>query len=80
VDSDAAAYASELRARCLALPDPHMLDMFDSVYAEQTPLLATQKTRYADYLQSFEDAEPAEEPRPEPVEGQDPQPAYGGVH
>ena len=49
-----------------------MLDMFDHVYAEQTPFLATEKARYADYLESFEDAEP--------VEAQQAQPAYGGVH
>jgi len=72
VDSEAAEYASDLRARCLALPDPHMLDMFDHVYVEQTPFLATEKARYADYLESFEDVEPTEEPQA--------QPAYGGVH
>ncbi len=55
VDAEAADYASELRARCLALPDPHMLDMFDHVYAEQTTFLAAEKARYADYLESFEE-------------------------
>ena len=107
VDAEAADYASELRARCLALPEPHMLDMFDQVYAEQTPFLAAQKAGYADYLESFEGADMVDGPGadsdspagavavtgpgsddgsrpehagPELVEGQHPQPAYGGVH
>jgi pyruvate dehydrogenase E1 component alpha subunit len=74
VESEAGDFASDLRARCLALPEPSMLDMFDYVYAEQTPFLADQKDRYADYLESFGP------PDPEPVEGREAQPAYGGVH
>ena len=62
VDAEAADYASELRARCLALPEPHMLDMFDLVYAEQTPFLAAQKVGYADYLESFEGADMVDGP------------------
>ena len=61
VDAEA-DYASELRARCLALPEPHMLDMFDQVYAEQTPFLAAQKAGYADYLESFEGADMVDGP------------------
>ena len=37
VEAEAADYAADLRARCLALPDPKLLDFFDLVYAEQTP-------------------------------------------
>jgi pyruvate dehydrogenase E1 component alpha subunit len=74
VESEAGDFASDLRARCLALPEPSMLDMFDYVYAEQTPFLADQKARYADYLESFGP------PDPQPVEGREAQLAYGGVH
>jgi len=62
VDAEAADYASDLRARCLALPEPQMLDMFDQVYVEQTTFLAGQKAGYADYLESFEGADPVDGP------------------
>jgi 2-oxoisovalerate dehydrogenase E1 component alpha subunit len=82
VEAEASDYAADLRTRCLALPDPNLLDLFDHVYAEQTPYLAEQKSKYAEYLATFEDA------GPEPGLGQaqaassgQPQPVYGGgVH
>jgi 2-oxoisovalerate dehydrogenase E1 component alpha subunit len=76
VEAEASDYAADLRARCLALPDPNLLDLFDHVYAEQTPYLAEQKAKYAEYLATFEDT------GPEAGEGSlEPQPAYGGgVH
>jgi pyruvate dehydrogenase E1 component alpha subunit len=43
-----------LREGCRALPEPNPLDVFDYVYAEQTPELAEQKAGYAAYLDSFE--------------------------
>jgi 2-oxoisovalerate dehydrogenase E1 component subunit alpha len=55
VETEASDLAADLRARCLALPDPRILDLFDHVYAEQIPYLAEQKERYADYLATFED-------------------------
>jgi 2-oxoisovalerate dehydrogenase E1 component alpha subunit len=61
VEAEAADYAADLRARCLALPDPKLLDFFDLVYAEQTPLLAEQKANYAEYLATFEGSGPGEE-------------------
>ena len=64
VEAEAADYAADLRARCLALPEPKMLDFFDLVYAEQTPQLAEQKANYAEYLATFEDSEPDEALRP----------------
>ena len=36
--------------------DPHILDVFDQVYAEQTEELAEQKAGYAAYLSTFEEA------------------------
>jgi pyruvate dehydrogenase E1 component alpha subunit len=76
VEAEASDYAADLRARCLALPDPNLLDLFDHVYAEQTPYLAEQKSKYAEYLATFEDT------GHEAVEGsRQPEPAYGGgVH
>jgi 2-oxoisovalerate dehydrogenase E1 component alpha subunit len=82
VEDDASDYAAELRARCLALPNPRMLDFFDYVYAEQTPYLEEQKANYAEYLATFEDvtSEAADGLRHQPS-GRQPQPAYpGGVH
>jgi 2-oxoisovalerate dehydrogenase E1 component alpha subunit len=55
VEAEASDMASDLRARCLALPDPRILDLFDHVYAEQTPYLAEQKAAYAEYLATFEE-------------------------
>jgi 2-oxoisovalerate dehydrogenase E1 component alpha subunit len=76
VETEASDLAADLRARCLALPDPRILDLFDHVYAEQTPYLAEQQAAYAEYLATFEGMSP------EPVEGlRQAQPAFpGGVH
>ena len=71
VEAEASDYAADLRTRCLALPDPRMLDFFDYVYVEQTPYLVEQKANFAEYLATFEGADSAEElPQAEP--------AYGG--
>ncbi len=59
VDAEADELAAELRAACLALPEPTANDAFDWVYAEQTPYLVEQQARHADYLASFDEAEPA---------------------
>jgi 2-oxoisovalerate dehydrogenase E1 component alpha subunit len=57
VEAQAADYAADLRARCLALPEPRMHDLFDQVYAEQTPYLVEQQARYDDYVATFEEAQ-----------------------
>jgi pyruvate dehydrogenase E1 component alpha subunit len=46
--------AADLRAGCLALPEPTILDMFDRVYADTPPDLLAQRDQYASYLSSFE--------------------------
>jgi 2-oxoisovalerate dehydrogenase E1 component alpha subunit len=56
VDAEAEELGERLREGCRSMPDPHVLDVFDHVYAEQTEELATQKAGYADYLASFEEA------------------------
>jgi pyruvate dehydrogenase E1 component alpha subunit len=53
LEAQADELAIKLRAECLALPDPKMVDAFDWVYAEQTPYLAEQQARYAEYADSF---------------------------
>jgi 2-oxoisovalerate dehydrogenase E1 component alpha subunit len=81
VETEASDLAADLRTRCLALPDPRMLDFFDYVYAEQTPHLVEQKASYAEYLATFEDEAEAEGPRQaQPADTGQAQPVYeGGV-
>ena len=55
------AMAAELRAACLALPEPSLTETFDWVYAEQTPYLRAQQAAHAEYVATFED-EPATAP------------------
>ena len=55
IATEADDLAADVRARCLAMPDPELLDTFDRVYAEQTPYLAEQKAGYAAYLDTFDD-------------------------
>ena len=64
LEAEADTLATQLRADCLALPEPDLVDTFDWVYAEQTPYLRAQQTGYADYLATFED-----DPHPELVDG-----------
>ncbi len=54
VDREAEQLGEHLREGCRALPEPNILDVFDQVYAEQTPELEEQKAGYAAYLDSFE--------------------------
>jgi pyruvate dehydrogenase E1 component alpha subunit len=52
--------AAELRAGCLAMPDPHPLALFDNVYATPQATLHRQRADYALYLDSFDVASVAE--------------------
>lgn len=54
LESEADDLAADLRTRCLALPNPELSDMFDLVYAEQTPDLVAQKQQFTEYAASFE--------------------------
>jgi 2-oxoisovalerate dehydrogenase E1 component alpha subunit len=65
VSAEADDLGARLRDGCRAMPDPHVLDVFDQVFAEQTEELARHKADFAAYLDTFEDpdgavAEPAE--------------------
>ncbi|MBT2206649.1 MULTISPECIES: pyruvate dehydrogenase (acetyl-transferring) E1 component subunit alpha [Actinomadura] len=55
VDDEAKATAKDLRERCLALPDPGPLTIFENVYAEDHPLMTEEQERFAAYLASFEE-------------------------
>jgi 2-oxoisovalerate dehydrogenase E1 component alpha subunit len=59
VDAEAETLGEHLREGCRSMPDPHVLDVFDHVYAEQTEELARQKADYAAYLSTFETEEAA---------------------
>jgi pyruvate dehydrogenase E1 component alpha subunit len=53
VEADADELAARIRKGCLEMPDPSPLSMFDSVYDEQTPLLASQREEFGNYLAGF---------------------------
>ena len=57
IEAEAKELAARLRAGCLSMPDPHVLEIFDRVYAEQTDELREQRDGYAAYLSSFEGAD-----------------------
>jgi 2-oxoisovalerate dehydrogenase E1 component alpha subunit len=71
LEAEADALATQLRADCLALPEPSLTETFDWVYSEQTPYLSAQQAAYAEYAATFEDASRPElvGSRPELVEG-----------
>jgi 2-oxoisovalerate dehydrogenase E1 component alpha subunit len=54
VDAEAEELGEKLRDGCRSMADPHILDVFDNVFAEQTEELAGQKAGYSDYLDTFE--------------------------
>ncbi|WP_306307019.1 pyruvate dehydrogenase (acetyl-transferring) E1 component subunit alpha [Kribbia dieselivorans] len=53
VDAAADAFAADVRARLLALPDPDPSTMWDHVYAEDHPVMAAEQAAQAEYLASF---------------------------
>ena len=54
IDSHAATVAAELRAGCVALPQPAALSVFDNIYAEPNSKLTRQRAQYERYLALFE--------------------------
>lgn len=53
VRSKADSVAAELRARCLAMPKPSTLSLFDNVSVEPNPVLERQRSQYVAYLDAF---------------------------
>ncbi len=56
IEREADEIAVHVREGCLNMPDPHILEIFDRVYVDQTPELVAQRAQYATYLDSFEGA------------------------
>jgi 2-oxoisovalerate dehydrogenase E1 component alpha subunit len=54
VDAEADQLGADLRRRCLAMPDPEPLDMFEHVYSEPHPLIDRERAEFAAYLEGFE--------------------------
>jgi 2-oxoisovalerate dehydrogenase E1 component alpha subunit len=59
VAEEAEDFSADLRARTLALPTPPPDRMFDNVYSEEHPVMASQKQWLADYEASFGQDAPA---------------------
>jgi 2-oxoisovalerate dehydrogenase E1 component alpha subunit len=57
VSAESDDLAATVRRGCLAMPDPEPLSMFDTVYAEEHPLLAQERAEYGAYLASFAPAD-----------------------
>ncbi len=60
VQAEADSLAEELRAFCVAMPDPPPERVFANVYAEASPVLEAQRDEYLDYLAGFGDVERGE--------------------
>ncbi|PZG39832.1 pyruvate dehydrogenase (acetyl-transferring) E1 component subunit alpha [Spongiactinospora gelatinilytica] len=56
VDTEADALGRDVRKRCLELPDPDPLAMFEHVYSEPHALTAEERDQFAAYLAGFDDA------------------------
>ena len=55
IEAEGTELATTLRRGCLSMPDPELLDLFEHVFAEQTPYLSEQQAAYAEYLSTFEE-------------------------
>ena len=56
VEVEADAIAADIRARCVSMPDPKPVSIFDHVYAEPHPLMDEERAEYGAYWESFEGA------------------------
>ncbi|MEV4399082.1 pyruvate dehydrogenase (acetyl-transferring) E1 component subunit alpha [Nonomuraea sp. NPDC049607] len=54
VTAEADQLGADLRRRCLAMPDPEPLDIFDHVYREPHALIDGERAQFAAYLEGFE--------------------------
>ncbi|MEV0168119.1 pyruvate dehydrogenase E1 component alpha subunit [Nonomuraea fuscirosea] len=55
VEAEADQLGADLRRRCLAMPDPEPLDIFDHVYREPHSLIDRERAQFAGYLEGFRD-------------------------
>lgn len=54
IDAEAEALGRDVRKRCLEMPDPDPMAIFQHVYAERHPLLEEEREQFAAYLATFE--------------------------
>ena len=54
IDSHAATVAAELRAGCMAIPQPEPLTLFENIYAEPNSKVDRQRVAYERYLAQFD--------------------------
>jgi 2-oxoisovalerate dehydrogenase E1 component alpha subunit len=57
LDAEAEKLGEHLREGCRAMADPHILNVFGQVFAEQTEELARQQADFGAYLETFEPEE-----------------------
>jgi 2-oxoisovalerate dehydrogenase E1 component alpha subunit len=57
LDAEAEKLGEHLREGCRAMADPHVLDVFGHVFAEQTEELAREQAEFGAYLESFEEVQ-----------------------
>jgi pyruvate dehydrogenase E1 component alpha subunit len=57
VDAEGDELAARIRSGTVDMPDPEPTEMFDHVFAEQTPELAAQRAEFVAYHESFEGGE-----------------------
>ncbi|MCC6376377.1 MAG: pyruvate dehydrogenase (acetyl-transferring) E1 component subunit alpha [Microbacteriaceae bacterium] len=57
VKAKADSVAAELRAKCIGMPKPEIMEMFDNVQVDPNPILERQRAQYAAYLEMFEGGE-----------------------
>ncbi|MBV9384134.1 MAG: pyruvate dehydrogenase (acetyl-transferring) E1 component subunit alpha [Streptosporangiaceae bacterium] len=53
IDAEAKRVGGRVREACRTMPDPAPMALFDHVYAGQNRILAGERQRYAEYLDSF---------------------------
>lgn len=56
IEAEGDELAASIRERCLNMPDPEPLAMFDHIYVEEHPVIETERAELARYLESFEGA------------------------
>jgi pyruvate dehydrogenase E1 component alpha subunit len=54
IDAEADELGKDLRRRCLAMPDPGPMEMFEHVYAEPHRLIEAERAEFSAYLAGFE--------------------------
>jgi 2-oxoisovalerate dehydrogenase E1 component alpha subunit len=54
IEAEADQLGADVRRRCLAMPDPEPLAIFDHVYSEPHALMDQERAQFATYLEGFE--------------------------